>query len=139
MGFSKISADADFGGGVWHIIPSGEHREWTPLDVKQNNVTTKFNAKILCRHPPGDHISSHYNNGCSHPSHNGEHGNLQQEVVRGAAICLIIISGNESSIRIKSGTMYGGGRVTDPHVPSNGGRATDPPSSFFSLPAGHAK
>ena len=31
MGFSKISADADFGGGVWHIIPSGEHREWTPL------------------------------------------------------------------------------------------------------------
>ena len=33
MGFSIISADADFGGGVWHIIPSGEHREWTPLDM----------------------------------------------------------------------------------------------------------
>ena len=31
MGFSKISADADFGGGVWHILPSGEHREWSPL------------------------------------------------------------------------------------------------------------
>ena len=35
MGFSKISADADFGGGVWHIIPSGEHREWTPLEAAQ--------------------------------------------------------------------------------------------------------
>ena len=33
MGFSKISADADFGGGVWHIIPSGEHREWAPLAI----------------------------------------------------------------------------------------------------------
>ena len=31
MGFSKISADADFGGAVWHILPSGEHREWAPL------------------------------------------------------------------------------------------------------------
>ena len=31
MGFSKISADADFGGGGWHIIPSGEHRESSPL------------------------------------------------------------------------------------------------------------
>jgi hypothetical protein len=34
MGFSKISADADFGGGVWHILPSGEHREWSPLVVR---------------------------------------------------------------------------------------------------------
>ena len=31
MGFSKISADADLKGGVWHILPSGEHREWSPL------------------------------------------------------------------------------------------------------------
>ena len=31
MGFSKISADADLKGGVWHILPSGEHRESSPL------------------------------------------------------------------------------------------------------------
>ena len=38
MGFSKISADADFGGGVWHILPSGEHREWSPLVSKQTSL-----------------------------------------------------------------------------------------------------
>ena len=27
-------------GGVWHIIPSGEHREWTPLVIKINSISS---------------------------------------------------------------------------------------------------
>ena len=38
MGFSKISADADLKGGVWHILPSGEHREWSPLVPSLENT-----------------------------------------------------------------------------------------------------
>ena len=81
MGFSKISADADFGGGVWHILPSGEHREWSPLGVQIRNRTSSIKTRNFrskkrknerkIADPVGTSSSSRSWNGSSCSSRNG--------------------------------------------------------------------